>query len=252
MPCLIARCASNKDDHSSSDDDDFNDDDSWTFVPHECANTAHDLAPLGESAMHALVPNDLPDANHDVSRNADLLIDSGASSHMTPHRSDLLCNLERSQAHVEVADGALIKAEVRGTARIKLHDINAANQSCDVLVHNILCVPGLSRGLLSVDQLVAAGGDIHFNLERATVRVVDSDTDEARSFDAPKPFPNLKNTKQDHRHRLSSRDSTQAFWTSHHQHDDCRKQERSLGRHCVAPRSRLFLGQLSNCNGLFR
>jgi hypothetical protein len=83
--------------------------------------------------MHALVPNDLPDANHNVSRNTDLLIDSGASSHMTPHRSDLLCNIERSQAVVEVADGALIKAKVRGTARIKVHDINAANQSCAFL-----------------------------------------------------------------------------------------------------------------------
>jgi hypothetical protein len=57
MPCLIARCASNKDDHSSSDDDDFNDDDSWIFVPHERANAAQDLAPLGESVVVDLVPN---------------------------------------------------------------------------------------------------------------------------------------------------------------------------------------------------
>jgi hypothetical protein len=111
---------------------------------------------------------------------------------MTPHRSDLLHNIERSQAIVEVANGVLIKAELRGTARIKLHDINDANQSCDILVHDVLCVPGLSRRLLSVDQWMAAGGDIHFNLEHTAVRVVDSDTDEAHSFDVPKPFPNLK------------------------------------------------------------
>jgi hypothetical protein len=202
MPHLTTRRLSSNDDYSSdddssiddddlNDDDDFNNDNSWTFAPNEYANTAHDLAPLGESAMHALAPNDPPAADHTVSRITDWLIDSGASSHMTPHRSDLLYNVERSQAIVEVANGVLIKAELCGTVRIKLHDINDANQSCDVLVHDVLCVPGLSR-LLSVDQWMAAGGDIHFNLEHATIRVVDSDTDEAHSFDVPKPFPNLK------------------------------------------------------------
>jgi hypothetical protein len=111
---------------------------------------------------------------------------------MTPHRSDPLCNVERSQAVVEIANGALIKAKLRGTARIKPHDINDANQLCDILVHDVPHVPGLSRRLLSVDQWMAAGGDIHFNLECATVRVDDSDTDEARSFDVPKQFPNLE------------------------------------------------------------
>jgi hypothetical protein len=185
------------DDSSSDDDssigDQLDDNDSWTFIPNEYAHTANDLTPLGESAMNTMVPHD---TDNPVSRISDWLIDSGASSHMTPHRSDLVHNVERSHAIVEVANGVLIRAELRGTVRIKLVDINDAEQSCDILVHDVIYVPGLSRRLLSVDQWMAAGGDIHFNMNHTTIRVVDSDTDESRSFDVPKPFPNPKSPHQ--------------------------------------------------------
>jgi transposase InsO family protein len=193
VPNLLSRSLP-YDDSSSDDDsslgDSPDDDDSWSFIPNEYANAANDLAPLdGESAMNAIVPHD---TDNPVSRISDWLIDSGASSHMTPHRSDLVHNVERSHAIVEVANGVLIRAELRGTVRIKLVDINDATQSCDILVHDVLYVPGLSRRLLSVDQWMAAGGDIHFNMNHTTIRVVDSDTDESRSFDVPKPFPSPK------------------------------------------------------------
>ena len=71
---------------------------------------------------------------------------------MTPHRSDLIDNVERSHAIVEVANGVLIHATLRGTVRIKLKDLNDPNRSCDILVHDVLYVPGLSQRLLSVDQ----------------------------------------------------------------------------------------------------
>ena len=171
-------------DFDCSDDDDFT-----VLLPNEFANTAHDLAPLGECALHTLVTDVAPATTTTVSHITDWLIDSGASSHMTPHRSDLLANVERSHAIVEVANGVLIHATLRGTVRIKLTDLDDPARSCDILVHDVLYVPGLSRRLLSVDQWMAAGGDIHFNLTYTTIRVVDSDTDESHSFNVPKPFP---------------------------------------------------------------
>ena len=80
-----------------------------------------------------------------VSRISDWLIDSGASSIVTLHRSDLHCNVERFHAIVKVASGVLIDAKLRGAICIKLTDINDTNRSCDILVHDVLCVPGLSR-----------------------------------------------------------------------------------------------------------
>jgi hypothetical protein len=55
----------------------------------------------------------------------DCLIDSGASSHMTPHAEDFILNVEESHAVVQIADGALIRAELCGTVQIRIQDLNA-------------------------------------------------------------------------------------------------------------------------------
>jgi hypothetical protein len=108
---------------------------------------------------------------------------------MTPNQQDLQYNIEPSTAIVEVANGVLIRAQQRGTVQIRLTDINDSRRTCDILVHDVLWIPGLSRRLLSVDQWMAAGGAIHFNADYTTICVVDSDTNKTHSFDLPKPFP---------------------------------------------------------------
>jgi hypothetical protein len=82
----------------------------------------------------------------------DWLIDSGASSHMTPHIEDLILNVEESNAVVQVANGVLIQAELCGTIRIRIQDLNDPRITCNILVvHDVLYVPGLSRCLLSIE-----------------------------------------------------------------------------------------------------
>ena len=65
--------------------------------------------------------------------------------------------------------------------------------TCDILVHDVLYVPGLSRRLLSVDQWNAAGGEIWFHPEHTTLCAVDSESGEAHSFSVAKPFTLLRN-----------------------------------------------------------
>jgi hypothetical protein len=87
----------------------------------------------------------------------DWLIDSGALSHMTNNEADLALNREESNAVVQVANGVLIRAELRGTVRVRIQDLNHPHISCNMLIHDVLYVPGLSRRLLSVDQWNAGG-----------------------------------------------------------------------------------------------
>jgi hypothetical protein len=145
---------------------------------------------IAESFMHTLVSQDnLNDDDQRVSSIRGWLIDSGASSHMTPNQHELQYNIEPSTAIVEVANGLFIRAQRRGTVQIRLTDINDSRRTCDILVHDVMWVPGLSRRLLSVDQWMADGGAIHFNADHTTICVVDRDTNETHSFDVPKPFP---------------------------------------------------------------
>lgn len=75
----------------------------------------------------------------------DWLIDSGASSHMSPHAEDLIMNVKESDAVVQVASGVIVRAELRGTVqiRIRIQDLNDPRITCDILVHDVLHVPGL-------------------------------------------------------------------------------------------------------------
>jgi hypothetical protein len=123
----------------------------------------------------------------------DWLIDSGASSHMTNDPTDLVLNVEESAAVVQVANGVLIRAQQRGTVRIRIQDLQDPHITCDILVHDVLHVPGLSRRLLSVDQWNASGGEMWFHPQHTALRAVDSDTGESHSFSVAKPFTLLRN-----------------------------------------------------------
>ena len=78
---------------------------------------------------------------------------------MTPFFEDLIGNVTDTEAIVEVANGILTEAPKQGTVKIKIEDINDG-RTCDVLLHNVLYVPGLSRRLLSVRQWNVTGGNI--------------------------------------------------------------------------------------------
>ncbi len=112
---------------------------------------------------------------------------------MTNNATDLVLNIEESNAVVQVANGVLIRAESRGTVRVRIQDILDPRLSCDIYIHDVLYVPGLSRRLLSVDQWNAAGGEIWFHPEHTTLKAVDSDAGEAHSFSVAKPFALLRN-----------------------------------------------------------
>jgi hypothetical protein len=74
--------------------------------------------------------NDMQREAPEYSLLSDWLIDSGASSHMTPHLNDLILNVTDSNAVVQVANGVLIQANQCGTVRIRIQDINNDNITC--------------------------------------------------------------------------------------------------------------------------
>ena len=103
------------------------------------------------------------------------LIDSGASNHMTPVLSDLIADVTPCTQLVQVANGVIIPAPKKGTARIRLFDINGL-APVDVLLANVLYTPGLNRRLLSVPQWNEAGGSIHFNAHYTELTLIDDST----------------------------------------------------------------------------
>jgi hypothetical protein len=164
-------------------------------VAQVCSQVAYLAAQLPDDvAMNAMLqPDETSSEQPHYSLLRDWLINSGASSHMTNNAANLVLNIEESNAVVQVANGVLMRAESRGTARARMQDLVDPHLSCDVHVHDVLCAPGLSRHLLLVDQWNAAGGETLFHPQHATLRAVNSDTGEAHSFSVAKPFTLLRN-----------------------------------------------------------
>ena len=81
---------------------------------------------------------------HKYSELSEWLIDSGCSNHMTPFEDDLISDVTKSKALVEVANGNIVKAPKKGTVKIKIVDA-LDNSSYEILLEDILFVPGLSR-----------------------------------------------------------------------------------------------------------
>ena len=90
------------------------------------------------------------------------LIDSGCSNRMTPYKDDLVTKVERSDSLVEVENGTLVPAPHEGSTRIHIVDIDGT-KSHNIILNNMLHVPGLSRRLFSVTQWTQSGGSIGFN-----------------------------------------------------------------------------------------
>uniref|UniRef100_A0AAV1TS81 Polyprotein n=1 Tax=Peronospora matthiolae TaxID=2874970 RepID=A0AAV1TS81_9STRA len=85
------------------------------------------------------------------------LIDSGATAHMTPHRSDLF-EYENVNGGIEVtiADGKKLQVTGRGTVRLLGLDGKR------IKMVEVLHIPGLDRRLLSVGKLADRGLNVGF------------------------------------------------------------------------------------------
>ncbi|GMF45505.1 unnamed protein product [Phytophthora fragariaefolia] len=86
------------------------------------------------------------------------LIDSGATAHMTPHRSDLLEYEEGLGAGMEVtiADGKKLTVAGRGTVRLLGLDQKR------IKMVDVLHIPGFDKRLLSVGKLAERGLNVGF------------------------------------------------------------------------------------------
>lgn len=108
-------------------------------------------------------PNQRGDSGNDAvfavgeERLSGWLIDSGATSHMTPYRSDLF-DYKTLNADVEVtiADGKKLRVHGKGTVRLtSLDDRN-------IKMMDVLYIPGLDRRILSVGRLAERGLRVEF------------------------------------------------------------------------------------------
>ncbi|KAE8910254.1 hypothetical protein PF010_g2337 [Phytophthora fragariae] len=89
------------------------------------------------------------------------LIDSGASAHMTPHRSDLLeYEALDTTMEVTIADGKKLTVAGRGTVRLIGLDQNR------IKMVDVLHIPGLDRRLLPVGKL--AERDLNVEFQRSS------------------------------------------------------------------------------------
>ena len=100
------------------------------------------------------------------------LIDSGCSTHMTPFAQDLLMDHESTEAVVEVANGNIVKAAKRGTALVRIVDVDTQN-AYDIYLEGVLHVPGISRRLFSVTCWTQCGGSISFHGEKCQLSYED-------------------------------------------------------------------------------
>ena len=109
------------------------------------------------------------------SLNDNLLVDTGATSHIVNDRSKFISfdNAFDPSAHViELADGS--KAKVvsgKGVAKIKLHDVNG--NARDLILNNALYVPSYKQDIFSVNAAVEEGGSI--SLDQRNKRFKSSD-----------------------------------------------------------------------------
>jgi len=83
------------------------------------------------------------------------LPDSGATQHMTPRLADLVDAVEGQNLGIEVADGHVIKCTTTGKIKVKMLDDNG--DQLDIVLTDVMYVPGLSRRLFSVAKFARHG-----------------------------------------------------------------------------------------------
>jgi hypothetical protein len=93
------------------------------------------------------------------------LIDSGATAHMTPHRSDLIeYEVLKAGIEVTIADGKKLTVAGRGTVRLLGMDRKR------IKMVDVLHIPGLDRRLLSVGKMAERGLNMEFQRFSCVIR----------------------------------------------------------------------------------
>ena len=104
------------------------------------------------------------------------LIDSGASCHMTPFRSDLT-NVKQCKANVTVADGSKIHSNLMGEVTVLLPTNEDEYNAARVRLTRVLYVPGLNRRLFSVPTFTKmVGYEMTFYENRVHITLPDGKT----------------------------------------------------------------------------
>lgn len=90
----------------------------------------------------------------------DWYVDSGASVHLTADR-ELLGEVSNETILKEIMVANQAKVPVTCSGEVKMKTVVGKN-TYDIVVKNVLCVPGLTTNLLSVSQLVKNGNKVDF------------------------------------------------------------------------------------------
>lgn len=93
------------------------------------------------------------------------LIDSGATSHMTPHREDLF-DFQGIVSSIEVTIANGKKLHVAGKGTVKLSGTDGRR----IKMMEVLYIPGLDRRLLSVGKLAENGLTVEFQRSTCVIR----------------------------------------------------------------------------------
>lgn len=93
-------------------------------------------------------------------------IDSGASAHLVADEK-MLSNKSSSQiTEIMVANKTTLPVAYSGDVDITTV---VGNESHDIAVQKVLCVPGLTTILLSVSQLIKKGNSVKFDMEKCKI-----------------------------------------------------------------------------------
>lgn len=89
-------------------------------------------------------------------------IDSGASSHMTPHLHTLNAVKNAQCNGIITANGSNLQVKSIGNAQVKVN-------STSIEINDVLHVPSLTANLLSVHKIVSKGNTVTFNANGCTI-----------------------------------------------------------------------------------
>ena len=143
-----------------------------TVIPSK-STTRHHWASVASVVPYICDEDDYPKEPSKFSLISQWLIDSGCSNHTTPYKDDLVIDIRESESLVQVANGNLVKAPLKGTIQLHLIDINGKEPQ-DILVEGVLYVPGLNRRLFSVTQFTSSGGNLSFNGNKCLLHYEDN------------------------------------------------------------------------------
>lgn len=101
-----------------------------------------------------------------VVTSTDWFIDSGASSHMTNNKQNILEPMPVKNKSVGVANSSSLKVESCGDVRLLL---DTKDRIDSVRLKNVIYVPGLAANLISVSQVIKNGNRIVFDKSGYTI-----------------------------------------------------------------------------------